>query len=281
MTFDRTLRLLLGRIGGHFLVAAVILLFNGCVQTAQNNTNVSTGNGLPQSVDANPEQMANRVPITECQLLFSEEVVARKGIARQRLMYPSSSRKRLSNSAVRDGFQAATRNEAMREFNRAWRFNPENPMAFWGAGIVRGCEALKSTDRDMSKQCWQDSVKLFEKASSLLKTLPPVWQCEFQIDLAVTYGGYGQFLQKESMEQAKVYFEKAEAILLKYQNCSIFQPDQNRAINIRVIWELKKVYSAWGKSDEADKYDKLFYKATTAQERKSILETVQRSKWEE
>ena len=234
-----------------------------------------------RDLDSNPEQMANRVAITECQLLYSEEEVARQGIARQRVMYPPSSRKRLSDSAVRDGFQAATRNEAMREFNRAWRFNPENPMAYWGAGIVRGCEALKSTDRDISRQCWQDSVTLFEKASSLLKTLSSVQQCEFQIDMAVIYGGYGQFLQQESLEQAKVYFEKAEAIFLKYHNCSIFQPEQNRAINIRVIWELKKMYSDWGKSDEAEKYDKLFYKTTTEQERKSILETVQHSRWEE
>ncbi|MCR4573996.1 MAG: hypothetical protein K5787_09535, partial [Lentisphaeria bacterium] len=92
MTCNRTLRLLLGRIGGHFLAVSIILLFTGCVQTAQNHSNVSTGNGLSQSVDANPEQMANRAAITECQLLFSEEEVARQGIARQRLMYPSSSR---------------------------------------------------------------------------------------------------------------------------------------------------------------------------------------------
>jgi len=234
-----------------------------------------------RDLDSNQKQMANGVAITECQLLFSEEEVASQGIARQRVMYPPSSRKRLSDSAVRDGFNAATRNEAMREFNRAWRFNPENPMAFWGAGIVRGCEALKSTDRDISRQCWQDSVTLFEKGSSLLKSLSSVQQCEFQIDMAVTYGGYGQFLQQESLEQAKVYFEKAEAIFLKYHNCSIFQPEQNRAINIRVIWELKKMYSDWGKSDEAEKYDKLFYKTTTEQERKSILKTVQHSRWDE
>ena len=41
------------------------------------------------------------------------------------------------------------------------------------------------------------------------------------------------------------------------------------------------MYSAWEKSDEAEKYDKLFYKTTTEQERKSILETVQHSRWKE
>ena len=51
MNIGRTLRLLLGRIGGRFLVVSVILMFNGCIQVAQNNSNASTGNGLPQSID--------------------------------------------------------------------------------------------------------------------------------------------------------------------------------------------------------------------------------------
>ena len=40
-----------GRIGARFLVASVILMFNGCALTAQDNTNASAGNGLQQSID--------------------------------------------------------------------------------------------------------------------------------------------------------------------------------------------------------------------------------------
>ena len=75
--------------------------------------------------------------LTECQLLWSDEEAAAQGVSRQRNMYGASGR-RLSEKAAYEGFNAPTREEGMREFNRAWRFNPANAMAYWGAGIVRG-----------------------------------------------------------------------------------------------------------------------------------------------
>ena len=218
--------------------------------------------------------------VTDCQLLLTEEEVKLLDIARQRNMYPASSRSRLSAHAVRDGFHASTRHEAMREFNRAWRFDPENPMAYWGAAIVRGCEALKySEDRSVSGECWRDCVTLFEKGASLSKALAPIQQCEFQVDMAVSYRNYAQFLQKESGDKANEFLEKAEVILMKYRNCNAFQSEQNRIINIRVLWELKKLYSIWDKRSEEEKCDEEFKQITSAQERRMFLNSLKNARW--
>ena len=88
--------------------------------------------------------------VTYCQLLLSEAEVVEQGIDRQRRMYPRGSKLRISAQAVEEGFNAATRKEAMACFNQAWRFNPENPMAYWGAGIIRGLRlrnVVKQHDR--------------------------------------------------------------------------------------------------------------------------------------
>ena len=53
--------------------------------------------------------------------------------------YPQSSRLRLSAAAIKDGYAALGKNNldvAMKEFNRAWRFNQKNIDAYWGAAIV-------------------------------------------------------------------------------------------------------------------------------------------------
>ena len=217
--------------------------------------------------------------ITDCQLLMSETEVQSQGIARQRSMYPASSRQRISDQAVRDGFNAATRKEAMREFNRAWRFNPENPLAYWGAAIVKGCEALKyGNDKALAGKCWQDSIMLFEKGDALPKAFPPIQKCEYQIDMAVACRDCARFLQKESTDKAKALLEKAEAIFLQYHPCSVFQPEQNRRINLRVVWEMKELYSVWGKSDEMEKCHQEFLKLTTEQERKMLSEANKKTK---
>ena len=54
--------------------------------------------------------------------------------------YPQSTKLRLWAAAIKDGYAALDKKDldnAMREFNRAWRFNPENMDAYWGAGSVQ------------------------------------------------------------------------------------------------------------------------------------------------
>ena len=91
--------------------------------------------------------------------------------------------------------------------------------------------------------------------------------------------GYAKFLQKESSDKANAFLEKAEAILLQYRNCTAFHPEQNRRINIRVVWELKKLYSIWGKKGEEEKCDKEFNQITSEQERKTVPDLSKNIRW--
>lgn len=206
---------------------------------------------------------------TDCQLLLTEDEAERQGIARQRAMYPAASRRRLSDRAARDGFRAATRDEAMREFNRAWRFDPENPMAYWGAAIVRGCEASRYCDEDrgLARGCWAECVALFEKGALCLNGVSAVRRCEYQMDQAVAYANYAQFLRGESAEQAAAWLEKAAALILPYHDCRLFGPEENRRVNVRVAWQLKNICASLGKDAEAAKYEAEFLKQATDAEK--------------
>lgn len=89
--------------------------------------------------------------------------------ARQRGAYPADAKKRISDAAVKDGFNFLAQgklSEAMSEFNRAWRFAPDHYAAWWGAGIVRGKQAASAAAPDLQTRYLLDSVKLLEKAVS-------------------------------------------------------------------------------------------------------------------
>ena len=73
----------------------------------------------------------------DCQMLLPEK--EQKEILSLR-RYPQSTKLRLWAAAIKDGYAALDKKDldnAMREFNRAWRFNPENMDAYWGAGSVQ------------------------------------------------------------------------------------------------------------------------------------------------
>ncbi|MBR1965154.1 MAG: hypothetical protein IKA22_00925, partial [Lentisphaeria bacterium] len=77
----------------------------------------------------------------ECQMLLPEK--EQKEILSLR-RYPQSTKLRLSAAAIKDGYAALDKKDldnAMREFNRALRFNPKNFDAYWGAAIVMGLKA--------------------------------------------------------------------------------------------------------------------------------------------
>ena len=62
----------------------------------------------------------------DCQMLLPEK--EQKEILSGR-RYPQSTKRRLSAAAIKDGYAALDKKDldnAMREFNRAWRFNPKN-----------------------------------------------------------------------------------------------------------------------------------------------------------
>ena len=77
----------------------------------------------------------------ECQMLLPE--AKQKEILGGR-WYPQDSRTRIAQAAVRDGYAAIAKKDyetAIREFNRAWRFRPDNPSPYWGAAIAFGMMA--------------------------------------------------------------------------------------------------------------------------------------------
>ena len=155
--------------------------------------------------------------ILPCQMLLSETEQRELGFARQRAMYVPSRAKRLAMLSLRDGSAFLQKEElakAMEELNRAWRFDPSNPYSFWLAGIVRGMEAMRLTNSDLRKKCFDDSLKLFDKAASIIENSPNRELKEnLALDRTETLIQYGGFLKQEHPEQAEKQFREAEAIL--------------------------------------------------------------------
>ena len=155
--------------------------------------------------------------ISYCQMLLSEAEQKSQGFDRQRAMYLPERAKRLSIMAVRDGSELLRKNklsEAMAEFNRAWRFAPANPYSYWMAAIVRSMEAMQATRDEVKKQCFEDSLKLFTKAATIIESLPTRDLKEnLALDRAETLIQYGIFLKKEHPEQAEQLFRQAEELL--------------------------------------------------------------------
>ena len=83
----------------------------------------------------------------ECQMFLPEK--EQKEILSGR-WYPQSTKLRLSAAAIKDGYAALDKKDldnAMREFNRAWRFNPENMDAYWGAASINfGTDVLNTCE---------------------------------------------------------------------------------------------------------------------------------------
>ena len=155
--------------------------------------------------------------ISYCQMLLSEAEQKVQGFDRQRKLYLPERAKRLSIMAVRDGSELLRKNklsEAMAEFNRAWRFAPANPYSYWMAAIVRSMEAMQATRDEVKKQCFEDSLKLFTKAATIIESSPNRELKEnLALDRAETLIQYGIFLKKEHPEQTERFFRQAEAIL--------------------------------------------------------------------
>ena len=120
----------------------------------------------------------------EIQMLLSAERQKELGFDRQRKMYPLDRAKRLSRDAVNDGWRLMRENKldlAMAEFNRAWRFDPNQYGAWYGAGIIRWkqVQAAKKSE-DVAAYC-KDVIALFGKA---LELAPAERKIYLQSDLA-------------------------------------------------------------------------------------------------
>ncbi len=190
--------------------------------------------------------------LSECQMLWSPE--KQKSLRSNRPNWGYMGRAgRLSKQAVEEGFAAEKPEEAMKCFNQAWRFDPGNPMAYWGAMIVRGREGIARKDLSAG-QALNDSCKLGKMTGKLLADAPAAVRENFALDYALSLAYYGEYLKKDSPVESKQRFEQA-ADLLKPLAERI--PDGTRRNNMvfnRAAGQLVSVLKALGRNAEAETY---------------------------
>ena len=189
----------------------------------------------------------------DCQMLLPEK--EQKEILSGR-RYPQSTKRRLSAAAIKAGYAALDKKDldnAMREFNRAWRFNPENMDAYWGAAIVMGLHAEKAKTIAEAKSFIENSLKLFELARKYLSGDIIVKE-NFQLDYAASFYVAGQILLKSDKKSAGKYFLEAEKMWLPFLNNRDMKKQRDALVYYRTCWHLTKLYRDWGKEDLYKKY---------------------------
>ena len=189
----------------------------------------------------------------ECQMLLPEK--EQKEIL-SGLRYPQSSKLRLSAAAVKDGFSALNKNNldsAIKEFNRAWRFNPKNFDAYWGAAIVMGLKAERVKSIYDAQNLIKLSLKLFQKAQTYLSK-DKIEQENFQLDYAASFYVAGKFFLESDKNAAKKYFLEAEKIWLPLLHNRDMKKQRDALVYYRTCWHLTKLYRDWGKEDLYKKY---------------------------
>ena len=189
----------------------------------------------------------------ECQMLLPEK--EQKEILSGR-RYPQSTKRRLSVAVIKDGYAALDKKDldnAMREFNRAWRFNPENMDAYWGAAIVMGLYVEKAPNTAEAKNFIEKSLKLFELAHKNLSGDIIVKE-NFQLDYAASFYVAGQILLKSDKKAAEKYFLEAEKMWLPFLKNRDMKKQRDALVYYRTCWHLTKLYRDWGKQELYKKY---------------------------
>ena len=189
----------------------------------------------------------------ECQMLLPE--AQQKEILGGR-SYPQSSRRRISSAAVRDGFAALGKKDfdrAMREFNRAWRFDSKNPAAYWGAAILFGMKADVEKAPSAALEMIEASLKLFKKTEAYLPDNAAVrenWQFDYAASLFVA----GKILSASDRNAADKYFADAEKIWLALLENRDMQKQRDKMVYCRACMHLTKLYEAWNKKELQSQY---------------------------
>ena len=197
--------------------------------------------------------VGHHLSAVECQMLLPEKV-------HKRILagcnYPQSSKLRLSETAVKDGYAALNKNNldaAMREFNRAWRFNPENIDAYWGAAIVMGLKAERVKSIYDAERLIKLSLRLFQKAQTYLSK-DKIEQENFQLDHAASFYVAGKIFLESDKNAAEKYFLEAEKIWLPLLKDRDMKKQRDALVYYRTCWHLTKLYRDWGKEDLYKKY---------------------------
>ena len=189
----------------------------------------------------------------ECQMLLPEK--EQKEILSLR-RYPQGTKLRLSVAAIKAGFAALDKKDldnAMREFNRAWRFNQKNMDAFWGAAITMGLYAEKAQNTAEAKNFIEKSLRLFEIVQSHLSG-NIIEKENFQLDYAASFHMAGKLSFKSDKTAAEKYFLEAEKIWLPLLKDRDMKKQRDALVYYRTCWHLTKLYRDWGKEDLYKKY---------------------------
>ena len=189
----------------------------------------------------------------ECQMLLPEK--EQKEILSLR-RYPQSTKLRLSAAAIKDGYAALDKKDldnAMREFNRALRFNPKNFDAYWGAAIVMGLKAERVKSIYDAQNLIKLSLKLFQKAQTYLSK-DKIEQENFQLDHAASFYVAGKIFLESDKNAAEKYFLEAEKIWLPLLKDRDMKKQRDALVYYRTCWHLTKLYRDWGKEDLYKKY---------------------------
>ena len=189
----------------------------------------------------------------DCQMLLPEK--KQKEILSGR-RYPEGTKLRLSVAAIKAGFAALDKKDldnAMREFNRAWRFNQKNIDAYWGAAIVMGLYAKKAKTPPEAQSLIEKSLKLFEIANKYLAD-DVIEKENWQFDYAASLYIAGQILLKSDKKSAEKYFLEAEKLWLPLSQNRDMKQQRDALVYYRACRHLTELYRDWGKEDLYKKY---------------------------
>jgi len=154
--------------------------------------------------------------IPACQMLMSrkqQKAILRKDT--QQKKGPSSVQELVSQEAAREGFQLLRDHNliaAMLEFNHAWRYNPKQHAAWWGASIICGMQAETEKDPAKSIRYLEDSITLLEKTVELA---PGLEKFKAQSDLGKSYSLCGKAsLEIGKRRKGMSFLKKGEKIIV-------------------------------------------------------------------
>jgi len=191
----------------------------------------------------------------DCQMLLPPEKQQEHLYGRN---YPPSSKLRISKRAAADGFAALERkdlNKAMTEFNRAWRFRQDNPVAYWGAAIVyslRSGEPGKKPEEallDIRK-----ALRLFDLAEKYLDQSGAEMRKNLLMDRAAGIYAEAKILKRLNDSAAETRFADAEKIWLSILKSSAASTQRGKLVRQRCCWHLYTLYRDWGKAELAERY---------------------------
>ena len=145
--------------------------------------------------------------------LLNEKEQVDQGFVRQRKHYNTLVAQRISSESCARGwkflFQDKNLPSAMNEFNKAWRFNPDNCQVYWGGGIICSIQGEnKSADQE---KFLNQGIILLKKALDLSDNNN---RNNIALDLANAYNGLGVMMSNnENRPKAIQLFDQSQEIL--------------------------------------------------------------------